>query len=44
MLFRSSAEAAPLELSGVAGAAVLKRLIPTLVVVAAIVIVLVKVL
>ena len=40
----NSAEAAPLELSGVAGAAVLKRLIPTLVVVAAIVIVLVKVL
>ena len=40
----NSAEAAPLELSGVAGAAVAKRLIPTLVVIAAIVIVLVKVL
>jgi carbon monoxide dehydrogenase subunit G len=40
----NSAEAAPLELSGVAGTAVLKRLVPTLVVVAAIVIVLVKVL
>jgi carbon monoxide dehydrogenase subunit G len=40
----NSAEAAPLELSGVAGAAVLKRLVPTLVVVAAIVIVLAKVL
>jgi carbon monoxide dehydrogenase subunit G len=40
----NSVEAAPLELSGVAGTAVLKRLVPTLVVVAAIVIVLVKVL
>jgi carbon monoxide dehydrogenase subunit G len=40
----NSAEAAPLELSGVAGAAVLKRLVPTIVVVAAIVIVLAKVL
>lgn len=40
----NSTEAAPLELSGVAGAAVLKRLIPTIVVIAAVVIVLAKVL